>query len=102
MTDPTPTPPTDGPTPDAPPTVDPAVRALYRPPYAPGVLRLELVVRVTPTALWAELPAFPGLFATGETVPELGVSLGQAVEAFLLEHTRVVPVEPDAPTEEPA
>lgn len=93
MTQPTPDEPTGA---DVPPTVDPAVAALYRPPFQPGIVQLHVQVHVDPDGLWVEVPELPGLFATGETIPQLGAALGEAVESYLLERTVVV-----RPGEEP-
>lgn len=91
------------PTPDAPPPVDPAVAAPYRPPFQPGLVQLHVQIHVDPDGLWVEVPELPGLFATGETLPQLGASLGEAVEAYLLERTVIVPIgeEPTDGTAEP-
>lgn len=75
---------------DAPPTVDPAIAALYRPPFQPGLVHLHVAVHVDPDGLWVEVPELPGLFATGETIPQLGAALGEAVESYLLERTTIV------------
>lgn len=75
---------------DSPPTVDPRVAALFRPPYQPQQLQLHLNVRVDPDGIWVEVPELPGLFATGATITELGASLGEAVDLYLQEHTRIV------------
>lgn len=91
---------TPEPTPDAPPPVDPAIAALYRPPYQPSVIQLHVVVHVDPDGLWAEVPELPGLFATGATAVELGTSLGEAAQAYLIEHTRVVATDPGEPAPE--
>lgn len=91
---------TPEPTPDGPPPVDPAIAALYRPPYEPGTVELHVTVHIDRDGLWAEVPGLPGLFATGETAVELGASLGEAVQLYLIEHTRVVATDPGEPTHE--
>lgn len=84
---------------DAPPPVDPTIAALFRPPYQPHVLQLHVTVHVDPDGLWAEVPELPGLFATGETAVELGASLGEAAQAYLIEHTTIVSNDPTSQEE---
>lgn len=74
---------------DRPTTPDPAVLALYRPPYQPGIVQLTLVVHIDPDGLWVEVPAFPDMFATGTTIPELGAALGEALEQYMIENTQI-------------
>jgi predicted RNase H-like HicB family nuclease len=52
--------------------------------YAFGVMTYTIAIHAEPTGgYWAEVPALPGCFSQGETMPELKANIREAIELYL-------------------
>jgi predicted RNase H-like HicB family nuclease len=52
--------------------------------------QLTLIIRLEDGAMWATVEEFPGVFATGDTLEELRVSLEEGISLYVAEPDKPV------------